>query len=209
MRSPARSAKPRNPRMKTKQRIGVFGGVFDPPHIGHLIIALYVLEEQKLDRILFIPAGQPPHKHRFSPFEKRYEMTRIAIKRNPFFLISAVEKKMAGKTYTIEVIRTLRKKIKGSLFLIIGSDQWQEIDTWKDPAALFRECTIIVVPRSGFAIRRKKGIPGPVIMSGAPRIDISSTMIRERINQGKSVRYLVPAAVGRYIRRNKLYQSPG
>lgn len=192
--------------MKGSQNIGLFGGVFDPPHIGHLIIAQYVLDEQKLDKILFIPAGQPPHKYSYSPYDVRYAMIKAAIRNNPRFCMSAVEKNMKGKTYTIEVIKKIRKRVNGSLFLIIGSDQWEEIDTWKDPDDLFQACSIIIVPRPGYNIKRERTIRGKIAISRSPLIAISSTLIRERIMKRKSIRYLVPPAVERYIIQTKLYR---
>ena len=186
-------------------KIGIFGGLFDPPHIAHLIIAQHVFEEFKLEQILFVPAGHPPHKSDFSPYHNRYEMAELAIGSNSSFSISDIEKTMEDRTYTIEMIRELRKRYD-DLYLIIGSDQWLEIETWKDPEALFRECRTVVVRRPKFDIKKESRFFDRIMVSNAPMIDISSTMIRKRVQKGLSVRYLVAAEVASYIKSNNLYK---
>jgi nicotinate-nucleotide adenylyltransferase len=119
--------------MKKARRVGIFGGLFDPPHIGHLIIAQAILDEFRLQKIMFVPAGNPPHKRAHSPYATRYHMTELAIRDNPQFTVSDIERHMSGKTYTVEVVAALRREVSGSPYLIIGSDQWKEIDTWKRP----------------------------------------------------------------------------
>jgi nicotinate-nucleotide adenylyltransferase len=188
-------------------RIGVFGGLFDPPHIGHLIIAQHVTEEFHLERMLFVPAGNPPHKHQYSPYDTRYEMTGRAITGNEKFIISDVEKKIPDKTYTIEVIRALRERSDDELYLVIGSDQWLEIETWKDPEALFKECRIVVVRRPNYDISKESKFHDRIMTSTAPMIDISSTMIRARIAKNLSVCYLVTTSVEEYITQNNLYKT--
>ncbi|MBN2621686.1 nicotinate-nucleotide adenylyltransferase [candidate division WOR-3 bacterium] len=190
------------------KRVGLFGGMFDPPHAGHCIIAQAVLEEFKLDTVLFIPAGNPPHKRKFVPFSIRYQMTEAAIRNNPHFTISDIETRLAGKTYTIDVVRTLQKERPGELFLIIGSDQWKEFDTWKTPDALLKICRIIIVRRLGHTITRMKGRSKHIRIAHAPRIDISSTMVRDKIARCESIQYLVPREVLKYIQKLKLYQKP-
>ncbi len=186
-------------------KTGVFGGLFDPPHIGHLIIAQHVLEEFHLQRILFVPSGNPPHKKEYSPYEKRYAMADLAIKENERFVISDVERQMPDKTYTINVIRTLRQKTDDEQYLMIGSDQWLEIETWKEPEALFRECRVVVMRRPNYEISKESRFFDWIMISTAPQIDISSTMIRTRIQKGLSVRYLLEPAVYNYIKVNNLY----
>lgn len=188
-------------------RIGVFGGLFDPPHIGHLIIAQHVSEEFHLERMLFVPAGNPPHKHHYSPYGIRYAMTELALAGNEKFSISDIEKEMPDKTYTIEVIKALRQEADDELYLIIGSDQWLEIETWKGPEALFKECRIVVVRRPNYDIKKESRFYDRIMTSTAPMIDISSTMIRTRIQENSSVRYLVTESVQDYITRNNLYKT--
>ncbi|KPK62889.1 hypothetical protein AMJ83_09485 [candidate division WOR_3 bacterium SM23_42] len=186
-------------------KTGIFGGLFDPPHIGHLIIAQHVFEEFKLEKVLFVPAGHPPHKTDFSPYRNRYEMTELAIDNNINFSISDIEKTMVDKTYTIEVIRELGKG-QEDLYLIIGSDQWLEIETWKDPEALFRECRIVVVRRPRYEIGKESRFFDRIMVSTAPLIDISSTTIRRKVQKGQSVKYLVTPEVASYIKSNNLYK---
>jgi nicotinate-nucleotide adenylyltransferase len=188
-------------------RVGLFGGLFDPPHIGHLIIAQHVTEEFHLDKMLFIPAGNPPHKHHYSPYDTRYTMTELAIAGNKKFFMSDVEKKMPDKTYTIEVIKALRAGSDDELYLIIGSDQWREIETWKEPEALFKECRIVVVRRPHYDLSKEAKFYDRIMTSTAPMIDISSTNIRARIQKNLSVRYLTTASVEKYIAQNNLYKD--
>ncbi len=191
--------------MKRIEKVGVFGGLFDPPHIGHLIIAQSVLEEFKLDKIIFVPAGNPPHKHKFSPYDTRYKMTELAIMGNQKFSISDIEKEIPGKTYTIGVLKNLKQQIKGMIYLIIGCDQWEEINTWKTPEELFKCCKIIVMPRSRHSIRKVGRLCKKILISHAPLIDISSTEIRKKVKHNCSIQYLVPNEVSKYIKRKRLY----
>ncbi len=192
--------------MTKYKKIGIFGGLFDPPHIGHLIVAQSVLEEFRLDKIIFVPAGNPPHKSKYSSYEVRYEMTKLATKNNKRFSLSDIERKIFGKTYTVEVIKRLKKKMNRAVYLIIGSDQWQEIKTWKTPRALFRECKVIVVPRPNYKIRRAGLFSKRISISHSPLIDISSSKIRKRVKKNHDIRYLVPPEVHRFIKLEKLYK---
>jgi len=185
---------------------GIFGGLFDPPHLGHLIIAQAVREEFGLEKIVFVPASQPPHKSSYTPFRHRYRMTEAAIGRNPAFGISAVERKIRGTTYTVDILRKIRRSIKKDLYLVIGADQWEEFNTWKDPAGIFRAARLIVVPRPGHRIPKHKPYYRDLLISAAPEIDISSTLIRRLATAGRSIRYLTPDPVIRYIRKQKLVQ---
>ncbi|UCG93166.1 MAG: nicotinate (nicotinamide) nucleotide adenylyltransferase [candidate division WOR-3 bacterium] len=185
--------------------IGIFGGLFDPPHIGHLIIAQSVLEEFRLQKIIFIPAGCPPHKTEYSPYHVRYEMTTLAIQGNKKFFINDIEKTIPGKTYTVAVMRKLKKKYTGKLYFIIGGDQWEEIETWKNTHALFTECNLIVVPRPHSLIKKSSRFFKKILIGHSPLVDISSTVIRKKIKQQCNVQYLIPPAVYQYIKRKKLY----
>ena len=189
-----------------RPKIGLFGGLFDPPHIAHCIIAQWVMEEFNLNKIIFVPAAHPPHKLKYSLYNSRYKMTALSIKNNKRFLISDIEKKIPGKTYTIEVIQKLKKRIKGELYLIIGSDQLREIETWKNPDQLFSECKTIVIPRPNYKINKTSRFYKKILISHSPLIDISSTMIRKRIKKNLDVQYLVPQAVYKYIAAKGLYK---
>lgn len=183
---------------------GIFGGLFDPPHAGHLIIAQYVREEFGLDKIIFVPAGNPPHKTGPAPFIHRRRMIELAVKGNPDFLVSSVEGGMRGKTYTVDVIQNLKRRYRRPFYLIIGADQWREIKTWKDPRGILRQARLIIVPRPGYPVKGALSPSDRILKSTAPLIDISSTMIRQRIDIGRSVRYLTPDPVIRYINRHGL-----
>ena len=191
--------------MTKGQRVGVFGGLFDPPHIGHLIIAQAILDEFRLQRIIFVPAGKPPHKRAHSSYAARYHMTELAIRGNPRFAVSDIEKHMPGTTYTVDVIAALRASLQGRLYLIIGSDQWEEIDTWKRPQELFKLCRVIVAPRPGHAFDACRRRYPMIRISKTPLLDVSSTMIRKKIKNHHSIRYYVTVDVLNYIKRKKLY----
>ncbi len=202
--------------------IGIFGGLFDPPHIGHLILSQWVLEEFDLNKIVFVPAYNPPHKEKFSSYDDRYKMTQLAIKSNRDFIISDIEKQIKGKTYTVEVIKKFKEIInsvhlppfrKGrrnkskerKLYLIIGADQWQEIRHWKNPETIFSETKVIVLPRPGHKITKIRPFYNKILVSNAPLINISSTMIRTRIKNGLCIEYFVNPEVLEYIKKNRLY----
>jgi nicotinate-nucleotide adenylyltransferase len=192
--------------MKEIKKVGVFGGLFDPLHIGHLIVAQFVLEEFRLGKIIFVPAGNPPHKHKFSPYDTRYKMTELAIRSNQEFSISDIEKEIPGKTYTVEVLKNLKQQIKGMIYLIIGCDQWEEISTWKTPEELFKWCKVIVMPRPHCLIKKISRFSKQILISHSPLIDISSSLIRKKAKQGKNIAYLVPPLVHRYIKRKNMYK---
>lgn len=191
--------------MKPQKKFGIFGGLFDPPHLGHLIIAQTVLEEFRLNQIIFVPAGNPPHKRKYSPYRIRFKLTEAAIKNNKNFSLSPIESQIAGKTYTVEVIKAIKQKINGQFYLIIGSDQWHEIKTWKDPQELLKYCALIVVPRPAYKIKVKSFFSKKIFIAHTPLIQISSTVIRKRVKQKQTIQYFVPPAVNNYIKKKKLY----
>ncbi|UCC12022.1 MAG: nicotinate (nicotinamide) nucleotide adenylyltransferase [candidate division WOR-3 bacterium] len=191
--------------MSKGQRVGIFGGLFDPPHIGHLIIAQAVLDEFRLHQIIFVPAGNPPHKRAHSSYAARYHMTKLAIRDNRYFAISDIEKHMPGKTYTVDVVAALRASLQARLYLIIGSDQWEEIGTWKRPQELFKLCRVIVAPRPGHTLDTHRLSHPMLHVSKTPLLDVSSTMIRKKIKNHHSIMYYVRADVLKYIKRKKLY----
>ncbi len=180
--------------------------MFDPPHVGHVILAQWIRSEFGLHKIIFVPAGKPPHKASYSQYRIRYHMTRLAIKGDHWFQVTDIERHITGTTYTVDVIRRLKKELSGKPYVIIGADQWNEILTWKDPERLFKECRFIVVPRMPHKIRKLKPYYNRILISRCPLIGISSTMIRERIRKGLPFRHLVPDAVYDYIKAKKLYK---
>jgi len=193
-------------------RIVVFGGTFDPVHIGHLIVAEEVLESSGADRILFIPARQPPHKpaRPITPGRHRLAMVELAIRNNKRFETSDIELRRRGRSYTIDSLRALRRKFgsETELTLVVGADQILEFETWKDYRRIAAEYPLILTTRAGYARSLKRGRPylKDARILVVPDIGISATEIRDRVRRGRSIRYLVPAAVERYIRTQRLYR---
>jgi nicotinate-nucleotide adenylyltransferase len=200
-------------------RVGILGGTFDPIHLGHLIIAETVRDEMALGKVVFVPAATPPHKQERSIADAahRLEMVRLAIAGNPAFEVSAVEIERGGVSYTIETIEGLRRSVgdEAKLFLIIGADSVPELTTWKDIDHLVHLCTFVVVARPGYRIedliREEIGLAPDTRQRvlrhyiDAVRVDISSTDLRARLAEGRSVRYRLPEAVEHYIRSKGLY----
>lgn len=190
-------------------KICLFGGTFDPPHIGHLLIAQTICEAESFDKILFIPVNIPPHKSVNTLLEDRLKMLEIAIDDNPNFEISDIEIKRGGVSYTIDTIRTIKKQYNISsnkISYLIGSDSLLNFHNWKDPEKILEECQIIVAIRPGF---RPSDIPAWILhkiqFANIPRFEISSTNIRSRWVEGKTIRYLVTLPVWEYINKNKIY----
>lgn len=192
------------------RRVGLFGGTFNPIHVGHLAVAQMAQEAMKLDKIIFIPSNWPPHKHAdvLAPARHRYNMVRLAIANNPAFEISDYEICKEGKSYTIDTLRDFRRIYpkETRLFFIIGGDTLPQLKTWKYIDSILTMATFIVVNRPG-QFKKSTGIKKikyyAVSMQG---IDISSSYIRRRIRTGKTVRYYVFDQVLRYIQKCKLYQ---
>jgi len=200
-----------------RMKIGIMGGTFNPIHIGHLIISEDVREQCGLDRVLFIPSGQPPHKPDDEVIDARhrYEMVRMAVENNPFFEASRIEVDRNGLTYTINTLQEL-KRIYGEgvdLYFIIGADVAEELNTWREFRQVFQMCEFIAVLRPGYdnsdfenALEKNRKDFGARILQVQSRlIDISSSEIRKRCEMNESIKYLVPDSVEEYIRRCGLY----
>ncbi len=189
-------------------RIGFFGGTFNPIHMGHLAIAQMAQETFKLDKVIFIPSHQPPHKNitALAPAKARYNMVKLAVAGNDHFEVSDVETKRIGKSYTIDTLKHFRKiySSKAKFFFIIGGDCFSTLPKWKSIDEILKLATFIVVNRPGFD-NVKKNIKHLTVAS--PGIDISSSYLRQRIDSGKSVRYLVPEAIYHYIVKYRLYKT--
>ena len=205
------------------RRVGVMGGTFDPIHYGHLVCAEEALCQLELDEVVFIPAGNPWQKaHRVSSPEDRYLLTMLATASNPNFSVSRIEVDRDGPTYTIDTLRAL-KSFFGSdveLFFIMGTDALAELATWKEPEGVVARAHLVAAPRPEPAAEhasqsRPPHGAKPVAHAGAgrvtliqiPQIGISSTDIRLRVAQGRSVRYLVPPEVSRFIEDRRLYKE--
>ena len=192
------------------KRIGVFGGTFNPIHIGHLAVAQTAQEAMRLDKVIFVPSNWPPHKNSdtIAAARHRFNMVRLAIKGNSFFAISDFEIKRPGKSYTIDTLKYLRRIFpKGAkIFFIIGGDTLPHLKEWKYIDGILKMANFVVVNRPGqFRKNRGKRIRYySVSMSG---IDISSSNIRSRIAQSRATKYYVPDNVLSYIRKHRLYKT--
>jgi len=194
--------------------IGVLGGTFDPIHIGHLVVAEEARLKLGFKEVLFVPAGQPWRKldRNITPAVHRVEMVRRAIAGNPYFKLCTLEIERPGPSYTVDTLTMLRKQLgsEASLFFIIGRDTLAELPLWKEPKKLVQLCRLVVAPRLGSKDLKhlETSIPGlldQVIQLDMPVIGISSSGIRQRIAQGLSIRYLVPAEVEKYITEQKIF----
>ena len=189
----------------------LFGGTFDPPHFGHLIVAQTIFEAEHFDKIVFIPAHIPPHKKgkKISSLELRLEMLKIAIKDNPNFEISDIEIKRGGVSYSLETIRDYKDQTELSrdeLFYLIGRDSHKLFHACENPKAILKECQLIVAIRPGF---RPSDIPNWILakvqFANIPRIEISSSQIRARWIEDKTIRYMVTQPVWKFINENNIY----
>ena len=189
----------------------LFGGTFDPPHFGHLIVAQTIFEAKHFDKIVFVPAHIPPHKkeRKISSVALRLEMLKIATMDNPNFEISDIELKRGGISYSLETIHTYKEQTgldREDLYYLIGSDSLKQFQTWQNPKAILEECQLIVAIRPGF---RPSDIPNWILakvqFANVPRIEISSTQIRARWVEDKTIRYMVTQPVWTYINKHNLY----
>ena len=196
-------------------RIGVMGGTFDPIHHGHLVAAEEARWQFDLDKVVFVPTGQPWQKPvGVSPAEDRYQMTVIATASNPDFTVSRLEIDHQGPTYTVDTLRRLRSQHPEDtrLFFITGADAVLQILTWKQPELVLAQAEFIAATRPGFDLDRLvsqvPGAPGRVHRMEIPALAISSSDIRARAARGAPIRYLVPDGVARYIHKHALYRPP-
>ncbi|MCR5004398.1 MAG: nicotinate-nucleotide adenylyltransferase [Clostridiales bacterium] len=194
-----------------KQKIAVMGGTFDPIHMGHLMVAEIIRADAGMDRVLFIPAGEPPHKQGYQVLsgEERYRMTELAIQNNPYFEASRMEIDRPGRTYTYETLQMLEDQNDGSkeYYYILGADAFAYVPHWREVQKVIRRARFLVVRRPGHEIvvpSEIEGIRYQVVE--AALMDISSTQIRGRIHEGKSIRYMVPENVRQYIEENGFYR---
>jgi nicotinate-nucleotide adenylyltransferase len=195
--------------------IGVMGGTFDPIHIGHLAIGEEAREALALDVVLFVPAGQPPHKPTGSVtvVEHRVAMVGLAIADNPTFELSRIEVDRPGLSYTVDTVEALARDA-ADLVLILSAETFAELPSWHEPERVFDAARIAVVPRAGYPAPDPawlaESFPGRetrVRYLEGPRLGLSSTAIRDRVAAGRSIRYLVPAPVEAYITQHDLYRT--
>lgn len=201
------------------QRIGVYGGTFDPIHIGHLIIAEHAREQLELDRVFFVPSGNPPHKasDRISSARQRLEMVQLAIAGNADFALCDFEVRRETVSFTVDTLRHLSEsQADAELFLLLGADNLHDLPRWRQPKEIAALAHLCFAGRPG--IQLDFSVLNDILSSEhaqdvrthqltAPLLEISSTQIRRRVSEGKSVRYLVPPPVHAYIQTEKLYQQ--
>lgn len=203
---------------KDYKRIAVMGGSFNPIHNGHLVAAEAVRQELNIERVIFIPTGNSPHKESDPMYnEHRYLMTVLATVTNPDFEVSRTEIDRTGKSYTIDTIRELRHKCSSGceIYFITGADAIAEILTWKNPEELLSMCKFVAVTRPGYDKTKLKGTidnlnanyKGNIEFLEIPALSISSTDIRNRVTAGKTIKYLVPESVENYILKFGLYSA--
>ncbi len=218
------------------KRVGVFGGTFDPPHLGHLILAEEIREAFGLAEMYFMPCNEPPHKDRddLTDAKHRFAMVVAATLHNPFFVASPIEVNRPGKSFSIDTVRELDAVMadEEEIVFVTGLDAFLEIETWEEYEQFLDLCHVVVVSRPGHGFEDVARLPEwigervidlrgaevqpaelfpqdsrGVFLSDAVHIDISSTDIRDRIAAGLSVRYKIPAEVERYIRSHDLYRN--
>ena len=197
-------------------RLGVLGGTFDPVHTGHLVLAEQAREQLRLDRVLWVPAGDPWRKagEPVSLAEDRLVMVRLAIEGDDAFEVSTTELDRAGPTYTLDTLQQLRGEYAAEeLFFLLGLDALADLPNWHKPAELIRLALLGVArrgdeqPRLAELERQMPGLEERVRWVEMPRLDISGTELRRRASEGRSLRYLVPPAVASYVREHGLYRS--
>jgi nicotinate-nucleotide adenylyltransferase len=199
------------------RRIGILGGTFDPPHVGHLWLATLAADAIGLDRVLFMPAAQPPHKPPggMTSAADRLVMTRLAIAGNDALELTLIEMERSGPSYTIDSVVELRRLYgdDAELFLLMAADSLAQIDTWRQPDQLLERIEWVVGPRPGVALPDPASLEGRFGASASrihlldgPSLDVSSTQIRERVAVGDAIRYLVPRGVEELIVDRGLYR---
>ncbi len=212
-------------------RLGIFGGTFNPIHMGHLITAEQVREAFDLDRMLFVPSARPPHKPSPDLIDgvHRLEMARLAVCDHPRFDVSAIEHERSGQSYSVETVEAFREEWghNSTLFFVLGIDAFLEIGTWREPKRLLGLCDFVINSRPGFPFDQAHPVISDILgitpaasaksialphgrtlwFHTVLSIGISSTLIRDRLRRGGSVRYLLPAPVESYILSHHLYSD--
>jgi nicotinate-nucleotide adenylyltransferase len=199
-------------------RIGVFGGTFDPVHLGHLILAEQCREQAALDQVWFLPSARPPHKldQPFSPFAYRAEMLALALAGHSAFRVEELEKDRPGPSYTADTLDELARLHPGNEWcLLLGADTLADLPQWHEPARIIASASLLVAARPGSGVVSAEELrhelhlptnaPLRVQIAHVPLIDISSTDLRRRVAEGRSIRYLVPRSVECYIQTKRLY----
>jgi nicotinate-nucleotide adenylyltransferase len=202
--------------MTTDRRIGILGGTFDPPHLGHLILAETACDMLSLSVVLFVPVGDPPHKPDavITDVQHRVAMVNAAIVGNPRFTVSDIDITRPAPHYSVDTVRLIHEHHPdATLYFLIGGDSLKDIPTWHEPQRIYQQAQLAVMSRPGAAIdmvaleKQLPGIRDRIVFVEAPEIGISATLIRERLRNNHSIRYLVPNGVEEYIIEHRLYQN--
>lgn len=189
-------------------KLGLFGGSFDPVHLGHLLAASEAARLLDLDKVIFVTSARPPHKKPLAAAESRYEMVGLATGADPRFLASRVELDLPGPSYTVRTLEIFRAQYpEEQMFFITGADAFRDITIWNQPEALFSNATVAAVTRPGYPLSRiDVFFRSRILPLEIPGYEISSTMVRERAATGASLAYLVPHNVEVYIAKHRLYR---
>ena len=192
-------------------KVGILGGSFDPVHVGHLIVGQEVAELLELDVLYYVPCRLPPHKpdRALAPEHHRLRMLLASTRDNARFAVSDVELSREGPSYSVDTLRTFRAVLglRSELYFVVGMDSLLEMQTWREPQAVFKLARGVAVGRPG--VRPDAAPPGfrrEALMLDATQVDISSSCIRRFVREGRSIRYLVPAGVAGYIQKEGLYR---
>jgi len=199
-------------------KIGVFGGTFNPIHNGHVSLGAYCKEELNLDKLMLIPTYTPPHKssNELADEEHRMNMCKLATEQYGYFDVSDIEIKRKGKSYTYETLNSLKEiYIKDELYLIVGADMFLTLDKWKNPESIFKDATIVAVPRNQddkedltiYYESTIKKLGAKAVILENPVVQVSSTYIRENIDNYQLIKSLIDSNVYEYIVKNKLYRK--
>lgn len=190
--------------------IGVFGGTFNPPHIGHLIVAEHAREHLHLDRVVFMPAALSPHKQGEQILEghHRLEMLRLAVRGSAAFVVSDAEVRRGGVSFTVDTLEQLRREHpEARLVLLIGADNLAEFHLWRDPGRVLELADVVALTRPGFGPEgMDERLRREITICQVPLIGVSASQIRRRVREGRSIRYLVPREVEKYIAAHLLYR---
>lgn len=203
-----------------RRRIGILGGTFDPPHLGHLLIAETARVALDLESVMFVPAGEPWLKsgQRITPAEHRLRMVSLAVADNPDFCVSDCEIRRTGATYTVDTLRELRCGFAPDtqLYFIVGSDVLEQFHRWQEPEAILDLCRLAVIERPGGPAQGINTLEdrfpeavtsGAVVSVAGPRVDFSASELRRVLAAGQSTRYQIPDAVADYIAEHRLYED--
>jgi nicotinate-nucleotide adenylyltransferase len=199
-------------------RIGVFGGTFDPVHLGHLILAEQCREQARLDEVWFVPSARPPHKADgdLTPFDRRVEMLRLALAGHQQFRVETLEKDRPGPSYTADTLAEIHARRPGSeLGLLVGADVLPDLAGWHEPRRIIERATLLVAARPGFPLWSRDQLAGSLGLPNTdgvrmevvtiPQIGIASRDLRQRARERRSLLYLVPRSVEVYVREKGLY----